>query len=200
MDRLRLVSLLAPIAIALFTGCKDEPSPSPTPEEQFAAGCAAPSNGMEVTCVNICEKVARCSVGLCADQTGEATFCEPETFTALHASCMAGCTDEALAPQAAIHECTLAASCEDAFVGKTCTPDVSLVCTAPSGTDTDTESSSESGSSSDSGYDYTSSTTTYGYDSSSTSDGSSSTGGTTEDFTSSGGSGDASTSEASTSS
>jgi hypothetical protein len=200
MDRLRLVSLVAPMILAVLTGCRDESSPSPTPEEQFPSGCAAPSNGMEVTCSNVCEKVARCSVGLCAQQTSEALFCEPETFTALHASCMAGCTDAALAPQATIHECTLAASCEDAFIGKTCTQDVSLVCTAPSDTESDTESSSESGTSSSSGDDYTSSTTSYGYDSSSTSDGSTTTGGTTEDLTSSGSSGDASTSDASTSS
>jgi hypothetical protein len=164
------LSLIAPIAIVLLTGCRDdaEPGASPPMDEAFPAGCAAPSNGTEVTCANLCEKLARCTVGLCAQQTGDDLFCAPETYAGLHASCMAGCIDDALAADASTHECVLASSCGEAFVDKKCTPDVELSCTASSDESSSTEACDEHTSTTTGDDEYTSSTTGYyGSDSSS---------------------------------
>jgi|GEM_PF-2141776 len=101
---------------------------SPMPQTGFHPSCQEPSTSASPTCQNFCTKLARCSVGLCAEQLSQADLCDSSVVEAMAASCMATCNDAALQEEDAATACFFENTCEAIFSNQVCDATASLDC------------------------------------------------------------------------
>lgn len=97
-------------------------------QTMFHPSCEEPQASTAVTCDNLCDKVALCTAGLCAEQTGSAEVCDSSVAAALKASCLSTCDESSLQEQADDAQCLFANTCAGVFLQQVCGPENSVEC------------------------------------------------------------------------
>lgn len=97
-------------------------------QTMFHPSCQEPQASTAVTCDNVCDKVALCTAGLCAQQTATAELCGGSVAAELKASCLSTCDEGSLKDQAEDVACLLENTCASVFLQQTCGPENSVEC------------------------------------------------------------------------
>ncbi len=121
---------LAFLSALASTGClsSDGDGGKTMSQTMFHPSCQEPQTSTAITCDNLCDKVALCTAGLCAEQTGTAELCDGSVAAELKASCLSTCDEDSLQPQADEVQCLLENTCAGVFVQQVCGPENSVEC------------------------------------------------------------------------
>lgn len=114
-------------------------------QTMFHPSCEEPSASTTVTCDSVCDKVALCTAGLCAEQTGVAEVCDGSIAAGLKIACLSTCDEASLQDQPEDGTCLLENTCASVFLDQTCGPENSVACGSLPPPTTTTTSQGETG-------------------------------------------------------